>query len=70
MVDKISGANKAKGNSTAVDEPLEPLLDDDHGQEDDEEGEDQPRPENTEWYVIHSYSGYENKVKKKPPPSY
>ena len=23
-----------------------------------------PRPENTEWYVIHSYSGYENKVEK------
>jgi transcriptional antiterminator NusG len=22
------------------------------------------RPENTEWYVIHSYSGYENKVQK------
>ena len=27
------------------------------------EGE-QARPENTEWYVIHSYSGYENKVEK------
>ena len=23
-----------------------------------------PRPEGTAWYVIHSYSGYENKVKK------
>jgi transcriptional antiterminator NusG len=31
-----------------------------------EEGasEQAPRPENTEWYVIHSYSGYENKVQK------
>jgi transcription termination/antitermination protein NusG len=28
-----------------------------------EEGE-APRPEGTEWYVIHSYSGYENKVQK------
>ncbi|MBN1994927.1 MAG: transcription termination/antitermination protein NusG [Anaerolineae bacterium] len=26
--------------------------------------EETPRPEGTEWYVIHSYSGYENKVQK------
>jgi transcriptional antiterminator NusG len=26
--------------------------------------EESPRPEGTEWYVIHSYSGYENKVRK------
>jgi transcriptional antiterminator NusG len=26
--------------------------------------EEGPRPEGTEWYVIHSYSGYENKVQK------
>lgn len=26
--------------------------------------EDLPRPENTKWYVIHSYAGYENKVQK------
>ncbi len=26
--------------------------------------EEQPRPENTKWYVIHSYAGYENKVQK------
>jgi transcriptional antiterminator NusG len=32
--------------------------------EDSEVGEELPRPENTEWYVIHSYSGYENKVEK------
>lgn len=32
----------------------------------DEGGEQQakPRPPNTQWYVIHSYSGYENKVQK------
>ena len=28
------------------------------------EKEDPPRPEGTEWYVVHSYSGYENKVQK------
>lgn len=26
--------------------------------------EKRPRPEGTKWYVIHSYSGYENKVQK------
>ncbi len=26
--------------------------------------EELPRPENTRWYVIHSYAGYEKKVKK------
>jgi len=32
--------------------------------EDGEEAGEPPRPEGTEWYVIHSYSGYENKVMK------
>jgi transcriptional antiterminator NusG len=36
---------------------------DQDGGSDSVEGE-QSRPENTEWYVIHSYSGYENKVEK------
>lgn len=31
---------------------------------DDSVEEEAARPENTEWYVIHSYSGYENKVEK------
>ena len=31
---------------------------------DEPELEDMPRPDGTEWYVIHSYSGYENKVEK------
>ena len=26
--------------------------------------EHEARPEGTEWFVIHSYSGYENKVQK------
>jgi len=30
----------------------------------EEAQEKPPRPEGTEWYVIHSYSGYENKVQK------
>lgn len=33
-------------------------------EEEGEEEEEAPRPEGTEWYVIHSYSGYENKVRK------
>jgi transcriptional antiterminator NusG len=32
--------------------------------DDEEEPSEPPRPEGTEWYVIHSYSGYENKVMK------
>ena len=36
---------------------------DQDGGTDSAEGE-KSRPENTEWYVIHSYSGYENKVEK------
>ena len=30
----------------------------------EESVEEIPRPENTRWYVIHSYAGYEKKVKK------
>lgn len=29
-----------------------------------EEEQERPRPEGTRWYVIHSYSGYENKVQQ------
>jgi transcriptional antiterminator NusG len=39
--------------------------DDEDGEEEEEkEDEEPPRPDGTEWYVIHSYSGYENKVQK------
>jgi transcriptional antiterminator NusG len=35
------------------------------GEEEDKKVEEEPpRPEGTEWYVIHSYSGYESKVQK------
>lgn len=30
----------------------------------EEANETRPRPENTKWYVIHSYAGYEKKVQK------
>ncbi|HHJ07366.1 MAG TPA: transcription termination/antitermination protein NusG [Anaerolineae bacterium] len=33
-------------------------------EENAETTEEQPRPENTKWFVIHSYAGYENKVQK------
>ena len=32
--------------------------------EEEEPGEEEESPEGSNWYVIHSYSGYENKVKK------
>ena len=32
--------------------------------EDNAAAEEQARPENTKWYVIHSYAGYESKVQK------
>ena len=56
----------------AADEELEPvdlplgLLPEDHeGQEPEAEGEaEEPEEGGRHWYVIHSYSGYESKVKK------
>ncbi|RME69494.1 MAG: transcription termination/antitermination protein NusG [Chloroflexi bacterium] len=36
----------------------------DENPEAEQETEEKPRPEGAQWYVIHSYSGYENKVKK------
>lgn len=33
-------------------------------EQDIEATEQQDRPDNTQWYVIHSYAGYENKVQK------
>lgn len=51
-------------------EEFDETLEDELESDDDDEAEDsgdeasKKRPENTEWYVIHSYSGYENKVQK------
>ncbi|HRV94087.1 MAG TPA: transcription termination/antitermination protein NusG [Anaerolineae bacterium] len=48
-----------------LEESLEDELEsDDDEAEDSEDETSNERPENTEWYVIHSYSGYENKVQK------
>lgn len=48
------------------DESLEDELESDDEDDEEDFGDETPkqRPENTEWYVIHSYSGYENKVQK------
>lgn len=52
----------------AIDESPEEEADfSDEGDENGEEAEDEAseeRPSDTGWYVIHSYSGYENKVQK------
>ena len=45
------------------DTPAEEFVDDDSIGGEEEDVEEQ-RPEGTEWYVVHSYSGYENKVEK------
>lgn len=52
-------ALEVSGSETAVDD-TDRIDSEDH----DEANEERPRPEGTEWYVIHSYSGYENKVQK------
>jgi transcriptional antiterminator NusG len=40
------------------------LMSEDDEDEPEEEAEEEEREEGRNWYVIHSYSGYENKVKK------
>ena len=53
---------------SVIEEEIEDIVEEDAAEEDVEdaglEEEEKPRPEGTEWYVIHSYSGYENKVQK------
>ena len=48
------------------DEPVDMVEDlpEDGGDADDAEVTEEVRPDGTEWYVVHSYSGYENKVEK------
>lgn len=53
---QVSGEDTSAPDASATDEASLNL--------EAEEEETSPRPEGTEWYVIHSYSGYENKVKK------
>ncbi len=47
-----------------VDVPETTTSEEDVAAEVEDGNESAPRPEGTEWYVIHSYSGYENKVQK------
>jgi len=61
MADKTNIDNTAE-ESKHLDDPLEEEGLDAEGA--DSEDAELPRPDGTEWYVIHSYSGYENKVEK------
>ncbi len=61
------GADAARETSEQAVAPVEPETEraptaEDEAQE--KPAEKPPRPEGTAWYVVHSYSGYENKVKK------
>ncbi len=50
-----------------LEDDAETIVEDDEEEFDDFEDEDEDdgvRPEGTQWYVVHSYSGYENKVQK------
>jgi transcriptional antiterminator NusG len=54
--------DEAEEIEASVGDDDEALADEEGG---DTEAEDLvPRPDNTQWYVVHSYSGYENKVEK------
>lgn len=57
---EVAGAEETEPGADAAEEAEEELT----GEEEEEEPEEPARPENTEWYVVHSYSGYENKVEK------
>lgn len=60
---KATGGSEALNNEVATElRNAEDLLND--GDDGDSEDQQKPRPEGTEWYVIHSYSGYESKVEK------
>lgn len=52
----LAGGLGAVGATSGSGEPVEDLLPDESATDDDQ---DKPK-----WYVVHSYSGYENKVKK------
>ena len=64
-------ADETKGKKLPIDEvDASEIVDDtedailEEFDEQSESEEELPRPDGTEWYVIHSYSGYENKVEK------
>lgn len=71
MAKKKVSTEKKIENEATVENPIEEVdvLEtttdaEDVATEGEESSESAPRPEGTEWYVIHSYSGYENKVQK------
>lgn len=70
MAKKKVSAEKNIVNEATVEDPIEEVdvpettAEEDVATEVEESSESAPRPEGTEWYVIHSYSGYENKVQK------
>ncbi|MCB0210032.1 MAG: transcription termination/antitermination protein NusG [Anaerolineae bacterium] len=47
-----------------LEEDIDETLDDDAEFDDEGDESSEKRPSDTGWYVIHSYSGYENKVQK------
>ncbi len=64
MADEINSKElQVNDDSVSVDESTLDEAEEAEEQVEGEEGE-LPRPDGTEWYVIHSYSGYENKVEK------
>lgn len=48
----------------AVETDVNDVVDEDALNSDDGGSQEQEKPSGTEWYVVHSYSGYENKVEK------
>ena len=62
--DDAPDSAKDNGDVTPEAEPAAAISPDDEDVEEEAEEEEPQRPEGTAWYVVHSYSGYENKVKK------
>lgn len=60
--DLIDNTTEKDDNGPQVDEATD--SNDDSPEDDSSELETSTRPEGTRWYVIHSYSGYEDKVRK------
>jgi transcriptional antiterminator NusG len=59
---KATGSGSSVAESPKVEAPVADAPA--HGMESLENVEQKERPEGTSWFVIHSYSGYENKVQK------
>jgi len=66
-LEATSDAKAALETSTQAAAPVEPAVEKTaapEGEAQEKPAEKPPRPEGTAWYVVHSYAGYENKVKK------